>query len=183
LKLSRRISHENPSPKNIFEKRTRRAEAKRKRNGNAHFHRIARHYDGACGVERENACALARGRKIAGTKTNPPVECDADQYRCDRRIAIKTGIQMNDAVAKIRMIKASLRCFAFGLLALLPVIGIPFGIVALFFSGQVRAGKKRFWNPAQPYWICGVLCAAIGIIFWSFIFILILWHIVNPNRD
>jgi len=90
---------------------------------------------------------------------------------------------MNDATAKIKMIKASLRCFTFGLLALLPVIGIAFGILALVFADRARVGQKRFWNPARTHWILGNLCAAIGIIFWSFIFILIIWHIANPNPD
>ena len=87
----------------------------------------------------------------------------------------------NNAAAKIRMMEGSIRCFIFGLLGLLPLIGIPFGIAALSYSGVARADERRFWNPAQPYRICGVVCAAVGVIFWSFILMLIVWHVMNPE--
>jgi hypothetical protein len=86
----------------------------------------------------------------------------------------------NDAIAKIRMMKDSILCFILGLLGLLPLIGIAFGIAALSVSAVARAGERRFWNPARPYRICGVVCAAVGVIFWSFILILIIWRVLNP---
>jgi hypothetical protein len=85
-----------------------------------------------------------------------------------------------DAAAKIKMMKASLRCLFLGLLGLLPVIGLPFAILALVTSGTVRSGQKLYWNPARPYWLGGVICAALGTIFWSFILTIILYHAVNP---
>jgi hypothetical protein len=84
-----------------------------------------------------------------------------------------------DAVTKIKMMKASLRCFFVGLLGLLPIIGLPFAILALLASGQVRVGQKRFWNPARPYWIGGIICAVIGTIFWGFILTVIIYHALN----
>jgi hypothetical protein len=69
--------------------------------------------------------------------------------------------------AKIRMMQASLRCLVFGLLALLPVFGLPFALGALWISGQVRVQEKYFWNPARPYRLLGVACAAIGALIWS----------------
>ncbi|MGH7954173.1 MAG: hypothetical protein ACREFE_19950 [Limisphaerales bacterium] len=83
---------------------------------------------------------------------------------------------MNVAAAKIQMLNASFRCFIFGLLALLPVIGILFAILALVISAKVRASQRQFWNPARPYWICGIICASAGFIFWSFFLILIVGH-------
>jgi len=72
---------------------------------------------------------------------------------------------MNDVpAAKIKMMKASIRCLIFGVLSLLPVIGLPFGLAALWISGRVRLQEKQFWNAAQPYRIWGVICAAIGTI-------------------
>jgi len=72
---------------------------------------------------------------------------------------------MNDVpTAKIKMMKASIRCLVFGVLSLLPVIGLPFGLAALWISGRVRQQEKQFWNAAQPYRIWGVICAAIGMI-------------------
>lgn len=85
-----------------------------------------------------------------------------------------------DADAKIKMMKASLRCFFWGLLGLLPVIGLPFAILALVTSGGVRARQKLHWNPARPYWLGGVICAAFGTIFWGFILTIIIYHAVNP---
>ena len=87
-----------------------------------------------------------------------------------------------DAEAKIRMLKNSLRCFVCGLLGLLPAIGVPFAFAALVLSGQVRTGQKKYWNAARPYWICGVISAIAGLLFWGFIFSLILYHVAARNR-
>jgi hypothetical protein len=90
---------------------------------------------------------------------------------------------MNSGAAKIRMINASLRCFTFGLLALLPFIGIPFGIVALVYAGKARVAEKQFWNPARPYMMIGGTVASLCVILWTFSFILIVWNIMNPGPD
>ncbi|HZL77343.1 MAG TPA: hypothetical protein VFC17_00645 [Candidatus Limnocylindrales bacterium] len=75
---------------------------------------------------------------------------------------------MNDIpAAKIKMMKTSIRCLIFGLLGLLPIIGLPFALAALWLSGRVRAKEKLFWNAARPYRIWGVACAAIGAVVWS----------------
>lgn len=86
---------------------------------------------------------------------------------------------MNDDIptAKMRMLKNSLRCFACGLLGLLPVIGLPFALAALWISGRVRASEKKFWNAAGPYRIWGVVCAALGTILWSFILTIVLYQV------
>ena len=73
----------------------------------------------------------------------------------------------NIPAAKIKMMKASIRCLIFGLLGLLPIIGLPFALAALWLSGLVRAKEKLFWNAARPYRIWGVACAAIGAVVWS----------------
>ena len=86
------------------------------------------------------------------------------------------------AEIKIRMLKNSLRCFWCGLLGLLPVIGLPFALAALVLSGQVRAGQKKYWNAARPYWIWGVVSAVAGTLFWGFVFALILLHAATQNR-
>ena len=72
---------------------------------------------------------------------------------------------MTNAEAKIQMLKGSMRCFAFGMLGLLPVIGLPFALAALWISGRVRVKEKQLWNAARPYRIWGVVCAAVGTIF------------------
>ena len=72
-----------------------------------------------------------------------------------------------DVPAKIQMLKSSMRCFAFGLLGLIPLIGLPFALAALWISGRVRVKEKLFWNAARPYRIWGVVCAAVGTIIWT----------------
>ncbi|MFZ0827276.1 MAG: hypothetical protein WAO02_07620 [Verrucomicrobiia bacterium] len=72
-----------------------------------------------------------------------------------------------DASAKIKMLNSSMRCLVFGLLGLVPVIGLPFAIAALWISGRVRLREKQMWNAAQPYRIWGVICAAFGTVLWT----------------
>jgi hypothetical protein len=79
-----------------------------------------------------------------------------------------------NAEAKIKMLKGSLRCFAYGLLSLVPVFGFPFTFRTLWISGQVRSQEKHFWNAARPYRIWGVACAALGAVFWSGILAIII---------
>jgi hypothetical protein len=83
-----------------------------------------------------------------------------------------------DAVAKIKMLKGSMRCFIFGLLGLVPVLGLPFALAALWVSGRVRAIEKQFWNAAKPYRVWGVVCASVGTIFWTGIVIFIIFQAV-----
>ena len=73
----------------------------------------------------------------------------------------------NDAVAKITMLKSSTRCFFFGLLGLLPGIGLPFAILALWNGGKARVREKIYWNAARPFRIWGVIAASVGLIFWT----------------
>jgi hypothetical protein len=84
----------------------------------------------------------------------------------------------DDASAKIQMLKSSLRCFMFGLLGLLPLIGLPCGVAALWISGQTRAREKDFWNAAKPYRVWGVVCAALGLIFWCGILMIVIAHVI-----
>ena len=84
---------------------------------------------------------------------------------------------MNDDVgARIRLINNSLRCFTYGLLGLLPVIGVPCAVAALWLSGRIRVEEKRHWNAARPYRIWGVVCAAFGTIFWFLVVVLIIFN-------
>jgi hypothetical protein len=64
---------------------------------------------------------------------------------------------------KIEMIDRSLRCFDFGLLGLLPVIGIPMAIFSAVQYGRVRRGQGEMWNPAHRYLFWGGVCARMGL--------------------
>ena len=81
-----------------------------------------------------------------------------------------------DASAKIKMLNSSMRCFVFGMLGLIPLIGLPFALAALWISGRARVEEKQMWNAARPYRIGGVVCAAGGTIFWGFILTIIIYQ-------
>ena len=85
---------------------------------------------------------------------------------------------MNDDIpgAKIRMLKSSMRCFVFGLLGLIPLIGLPFALSALWISGRVRVREKQLWNAARPYRIWGLVCAAVGTILLTGVLAIIVAH-------
>ena len=85
---------------------------------------------------------------------------------------------MNSDV-KIQMLQGSLRCFLFGLLGLLPVIGLPFALAALWVSGRVRAKEKQFWNAARPYRLWGIACATFGAVIWSIVGALLIFRAVD----
>jgi hypothetical protein len=82
----------------------------------------------------------------------------------------------NIPAAKIKMMNASIRCLVFGVLGLIPVIGLPFAFAALWISGRVRLKEKLYWNAARPYRIYGVVCAAFGTVAWGFVFALIIYQ-------
>jgi hypothetical protein len=73
--------------------------------------------------------------------------------------------------AKIKMMRASTRCLTYGIIGLVPVVGLPFGLAALWIGGRVRRQEKQLWNAAKPYRVIGVACAAAGTIFWTILII------------
>jgi hypothetical protein len=91
----------------------------------------------------------------------------------------------NDAAAKIKMLEDSMRCFAYGLLGLLPVIGLPFALVALWNAGRVRIREKHYWNAASAYCLWGGICGALGAIFWVMVETLLVYNLATGawNND
>ena len=89
---------------------------------------------------------------------------------------------MNAAETKIQLLKASLECFVFGLLGLLPLIGLPFAIAALVVSGKVRVRQRKIWNAARSYWRWGVVCGVIGTVLWSVLDTLLIFHMVTGSN-
>ncbi|HXT13045.1 MAG TPA: hypothetical protein VN873_15900 [Candidatus Angelobacter sp.] len=64
---------------------------------------------------------------------------------------------------KIQIIESSTRCFTCGLIGILPLIGLPFAIIAIANFVRVQLGKGTVWNPANGYLSAGGFCAAIGL--------------------
>jgi len=87
------------------------------------------------------------------------------------------------ALAKAAMLRKSLHCFIFGLVGLLPLLGLPFAIASLVLAGQVRQAEKRHWNAARAYCIWGGVAAALGTIFWFIVGVLIAASIVSNSGN
>ena len=82
---------------------------------------------------------------------------------------------MNEtATEKIAMLRGSSRCLVYGLLGLLPGVGVPFAILALWNGGKVRGYQKKYWNAAATYRTWGVIAATVGTIFWFLVAAVIL---------
>ena len=64
---------------------------------------------------------------------------------------------------KTEMMERSLRCFAYGLIGLLPVIGIPMALLSVAQYRRVKRGRGEMWNPAHRYLFWGGVCARMGL--------------------
>jgi hypothetical protein len=64
----------------------------------------------------------------------------------------------------IQIIERSLRCFVLGLIGLVPVLGVPFGVAALVVFREVARGSGTRWNPAQTYLTWGLATALAGLL-------------------
>jgi hypothetical protein len=82
---------------------------------------------------------------------------------------------------KIQMMQASLRCLADGLLSWLPFVGAIFAMFALWYSFCASQREKKFWNPAKPHRVIGVVSAFFGGLLWGVIDMIIIYHILNPT--
>jgi len=83
--------------------------------------------------------------------------------------------------AKIRMMQASMNCLVFGMLALIPIIGVPFGLTALWMSYFAHRCERQFWNPGKPYRVTGQLFAAVGVLVWTIVDTIWIYKIANPG--
>jgi len=72
-------------------------------------------------------------------------------------------VKSSKSFDKAQVIERSLRCFACGLMGILPGIGVPFAVVALGNFLQVKLHMVPMWNPAERYLGIGALCAIAGI--------------------
>lgn len=83
------------------------------------------------------------------------------------------------AIAKLKMMKASIRCLTLGLLGWLPLIGVPFALAALWSSYVARRQESRFWNPAKPHRVIGLICAALGALIWGAVDTILIYNACN----
>jgi len=89
---------------------------------------------------------------------------DRDQHAAGINQIHEHAMTSDAPLVKIRLIERSWRCFAFGIVAILPVIGIPFAVVAINSFRQVFFGRSNVWNPAERYLRVGMACATLGVL-------------------
>jgi uncharacterized membrane protein len=63
---------------------------------------------------------------------------------------------------RISLIERSLRCFAYGWLSLIPLVGLGFAILAVRTHLKARAVEGMEWNPAKVYLHLGFSLAWLG---------------------
>jgi hypothetical protein len=81
---------------------------------------------------------------------------------------------------KIELIQRSLRCFTMGVIGVLPVVGIPFAVLALAHYFRVKRESGAQWNPAQQYLTWGLATALSGL-FLTFVLTLVAASILVLN--
>lgn len=65
---------------------------------------------------------------------------------------------------RIRLIEGSLRCFAYSLIGLIPLLGVLMAFSALLSGIKLRARSRAMWNPARRYLDMGLAFASLGLI-------------------
>ena len=84
---------------------------------------------------------------------------------------------------RIEAIESSLRCFACGLLALIPVLGVPCVIMAFSAYRHSCSQSPDDWNPARCYAVAGLICAVLGLLVTIMVMSLGSWAILKEVRD
>jgi hypothetical protein len=67
------------------------------------------------------------------------------------------------SMTKVELIQCSLRCFAFGLFGLLPILGIPLALYSVVLYNRARRGQGDLWNPASRYVFWGGVCGRMSL--------------------
>ena len=62
----------------------------------------------------------------------------------------------------IQAVNRSIRCFVFGLLSFIPVLGLAMGIIAWIHGSAVMRRRRNEWNPALSYLRWGRVLALAG---------------------
>jgi hypothetical protein len=74
----------------------------------------------------------------------------------------------------IQAANRSMRCFVFGLLSFIPVLGLAMAAIAWIHGCSVSRGRGKEWNPALPYLRWGRVLGLVGAFASSALFILLL---------
>lgn len=72
-------------------------------------------------------------------------------------------MKSQQAYDKVELIERSIHCFAWGLVGILPFIGIPFAVVSLADALRIGRNEGSLWNPAERQLRIGSFCAVLGL--------------------
>ncbi len=70
---------------------------------------------------------------------------------------------MNGPLHRIRIIEDSLRVFTWGLVGLVPFLGLPAVIITFYEYARTRTVVGEAWNPARRYLLLGYWAAWTGL--------------------
>lgn len=80
-----------------------------------------------------------------------------------------------------QVINRSLRCFAFGLLSFIPVLGLAMGVIAWIHASAILRQRYRPWNPAEGYLRSGQALGLLGAVISVLLFGMILLSVLNAS--
>jgi len=66
-------------------------------------------------------------------------------------------------------------------MSVLSAAGLPFAVLTVVLSAEVRGFEKELWNPARPYRIVGAICAIIALASSFFVLALVIFLIRNSS--
>ncbi len=79
----------------------------------------------------------------------------------------------------IQAVNRSMRCFAFGLLSFIPILGFAMAAISWIHGWTVLRRRGTEWNPALPYLRWGRVLGLVGAFASSVVFFLLLAAIQN----
>ncbi|HKS38141.1 MAG TPA: hypothetical protein VJW76_13170 [Verrucomicrobiae bacterium] len=71
---------------------------------------------------------------------------------------------MQSPAERIHLIERSLRCFVYGLLSLIPFVGLGFAALTIRLHFKTWAEPGDRWNPARKYLVAGFCLAWLGVL-------------------
>jgi hypothetical protein len=90
-------------------------------------------------------------------------------------------------MTKPEIIEQSIHCFEYGLLSLIPGIGIVFNFQCWRLAETINKEEAGAWNPAKQYRVWGVALSyfSIGLYLTCFAWILfkVVWFFVGPDVE
>ena len=86
---------------------------------------------------------------------------------------------MNNPTLRIRLIERSMRCYVFGVVGLIPLIGLGPSLLAIWLYASVWSESKEDWNPAKRYLTLGFCLGWSGVLISTLTVVLFILWLIN----